>query len=91
MSGRIHRQQQKVAGQVAAHHTKMLAPAVKYAYEMAKAAMANEILTRSRAERLESVLSQGFWGRLKWVLLGWAPVNVEHIEPEPEQQSEEEA
>lgn len=91
MSGRVHRQQQKIAGQVAQHHTKMLAPAVKYAYEMAKTAMGNEIITRSRVERMEALLSQGFWARLKWAVFGWTPTNVEHLEPEPEPELPEES
>ena len=30
----------------------------------------NEQLTRKRVEYLEGIVGRGFWGRLKWLLLG---------------------
>ena len=37
---------------------------------LAQAAVNNELLTRQRVEILEGVLGRGFWGRMRWLLLG---------------------
>ena len=36
----------------------------------ADAALQNEMLTRARVDRLESLLGRGFWGRLRWLFTG---------------------
>jgi hypothetical protein len=33
-------------------------------------AIHNEMLTRQRVDKLEKIVLRGFWGRLKWLLLG---------------------
>ena len=40
------------------------------AQKMAEAAVNNELLTRQRVEYLEAMIGRGFWGRLRWLLLG---------------------
>lgn len=38
--------------------------------KMAEAAAVNEQITRHRVEALEAVLGRGFWGRLRWLVMG---------------------
>ena len=38
--------------------------------DMAKAANQNEQVTRLRVEAVEEVVRRGFWGRLRWLVLG---------------------
>ena len=38
--------------------------------QKAIAALQNEQVTRARVDRIEALLSRGFWGRLKWMILG---------------------
>ena len=40
------------------------------AHVNAAAAVKNEQITRARVERIEAVLSRGFWGRMRWLLFG---------------------
>ena len=40
------------------------------ARQNAEIAIQNELLTRSRVDANESLLSRGFWGRLRWLLTG---------------------
>ena len=38
--------------------------------EALKAALHNELVTRQRVDRLESLARRGFWGRLNWMVTG---------------------
>ena len=40
------------------------------AQQNSEIAIKNELLTRSRVDAVESLLSRGFWGRLRWLLTG---------------------